>query len=88
MFNSLGNLAMAPTAALLIIDYATGTTLHLSGAAAVAWTPPGAAGDDGGTGRLIRFTLEAVLTGPPLPLRCAHTSGYPRNPPLTKDPQP
>jgi predicted pyridoxine 5'-phosphate oxidase superfamily flavin-nucleotide-binding protein len=37
MFNSLGNLAVDPTAALLFIDFPTGTTLQLSGTAAVQW---------------------------------------------------
>ncbi len=35
MFNSLGNLAVDPAAALLFIDFATGRTLHLSGRAAL-----------------------------------------------------
>ena len=33
MFNSLGNLAVDPTAALLFLDFTTGRTLHLSGQA-------------------------------------------------------
>ena len=37
MFNSLGNLAVDPTAALLFVDFPTGRTLQLSGAAAVQW---------------------------------------------------
>jgi predicted pyridoxine 5'-phosphate oxidase superfamily flavin-nucleotide-binding protein len=37
MFNSLGNLAVDPAAALLFIDFRTGRTLQLSGAAAVQW---------------------------------------------------
>ena len=37
MFNSLGNLAVDPTAALLFVDFATGRTVQLSGAAAVEW---------------------------------------------------
>jgi predicted pyridoxine 5'-phosphate oxidase superfamily flavin-nucleotide-binding protein len=37
MFNSLGNLAVDPAAALLFIDFATGRTVQLSGAAAVQW---------------------------------------------------
>ncbi|QIQ06279.1 pyridoxamine 5'-phosphate oxidase family protein [Streptomyces liangshanensis] len=85
MFNSLGNLAADNTAALLFLDFATGTTLHLSGTAAVDWTAPGVPGDDGGTGRRVRFTPHRVVTttipvvaGPPAP--------YPRNPPLTDTP--
>jgi uncharacterized protein len=42
MFNSFGNLAVDPTAALLFIDFRSGRTLQLSGSAHVAWTsrPP------------------------------------------------
>jgi predicted pyridoxine 5'-phosphate oxidase superfamily flavin-nucleotide-binding protein len=46
MFNSLGNLAVDPTAALLFIDFATGRALHLSGRAVLETTAPGTAGDD------------------------------------------
>lgn len=60
MFNSFGNLAVDPSAALLFLDFDTGATLHLSGRAAVEWTTPGAPGDDGGTGRRAVFTVEAV----------------------------
>ena len=38
MFNSFGNLAVDPTAALLFIDFDNGAVLHLSGTAAVEWT--------------------------------------------------
>jgi hypothetical protein len=37
MFNSLGNLAVDPAAALLFIDFVSGRTLQLSGAADVRW---------------------------------------------------
>ena len=37
MFNSLGNLAVDPAAALLFIDFPTGRTLQVSGEAAVQW---------------------------------------------------
>jgi predicted pyridoxine 5'-phosphate oxidase superfamily flavin-nucleotide-binding protein len=37
MFNSLGNLAVDPAAALLFIDFFSGRTLQLSGAAEVRW---------------------------------------------------
>ena len=39
MFNSFGNLALDPTAALLFIDFRSGRTLQLSGSAHVTWTP-------------------------------------------------
>jgi hypothetical protein len=61
MFNSFGNLAVDDEAALLFVDFATGATLHLSGTARVRWTDPGAAGDDGGVGRRIEFSVGAVV---------------------------
>src|SRR5262249_37336398 len=61
MFTSFGNLAVNPEAALLFIDFGTGTPLHLSGTAGVEWGQPGAPGDDGRTGRRGRFTLERLV---------------------------
>ena len=61
MFNSFGNLAVDPTAALLFIDFATGTTLHISGRATVEWVTPSDA--DGGTGRRVSLAVESVLWG-------------------------
>jgi predicted pyridoxine 5'-phosphate oxidase superfamily flavin-nucleotide-binding protein len=63
MFNSFGNLVVNPEAALLFIDFRTGDTLHLSGTATVEWGEPGAPGDDGGTGRRVRFTVQRVVAG-------------------------
>lgn len=37
MFNSLGNLAVDPEAALLFLDFTTGASLHLSGTARTEW---------------------------------------------------
>ncbi|MGI5255110.1 pyridoxamine 5'-phosphate oxidase family protein [Actinacidiphila glaucinigra] len=82
MFNSLGNLASDPAAALLFVDFATGTTLQLSGTAAVDWTSPGVPGDDGGTGRRVRFTPRHVATGR-VPVRADAVLLYRLNPPLT-----
>ncbi|WP_329129492.1 pyridoxamine 5'-phosphate oxidase family protein [Streptomyces sp. NBC_01476] len=82
MFNSLGNLAVDPAAALLFIDFGTGSALQLSGTAALEFTAPGAPGDDGGTGRRVRFHPER-FAGTALPLRGAPGVGYsPYNPPL------
>ncbi|HSZ38593.1 MAG TPA: pyridoxamine 5'-phosphate oxidase family protein [Trebonia sp.] len=83
MFNSFGNLAVNPEAALLFIGFRTGETLHLSGTACVEWGQPGAPGDDGGTGRRVRFTVRRVVVGHS---RTAHEiahRAYPRNPELT-----
>lgn len=69
MFNSLGNLVVNPEAALLFVDFATGRTLRLSGIAELQWIAPGSAGDDGDTGRRIRFRPATIATGPALPIR-------------------
>jgi predicted pyridoxine 5'-phosphate oxidase superfamily flavin-nucleotide-binding protein len=61
MFNSFGNLAVDDEAALLFIDFLTGATLQLSGSAQVQWTQPGAAGDDGGVGRQVAFSIDSVV---------------------------
>ncbi len=62
MFNSMGNLAADPTAALLFIDFRAGITLQLSGGATVRWADR-AAGDDGaGTVRRVEFVPERVIT--------------------------
>jgi predicted pyridoxine 5'-phosphate oxidase superfamily flavin-nucleotide-binding protein len=38
MFNSFGNLAVDPTAALLFVEFETGRSLHLSGRATLQWS--------------------------------------------------
>ena len=63
MFNSLGNLAIDDAAALLFIDFTTGSTLQLSGVAEVEWGTPVAPGDDGGVGRRVRFTVQHTARG-------------------------
>jgi uncharacterized protein len=68
MFNSFGNLAVDPIAALLFVDFGTGATLHISGTATVEWAPA-SAGDDTDTGRQVRFTVESVVWGTDLGLR-------------------
>jgi uncharacterized protein len=60
MFNSFGNLAADPTAALLFIDFRAGIALQLSGTASVHWSDP--AGDDAQTGRRVEFVPERVIT--------------------------
>lgn len=83
MFNTLGNLASDPDAALLFCDFATGRTLHLSGRAEVEWTRPGVPGDDDRTGRRVHFTPRHVVAGRLLPLRADSPVPAPDNPPLT-----
>ncbi|GAA4772884.1 pyridoxamine 5'-phosphate oxidase family protein [Actinomycetospora chlora] len=65
MFNSFGNLAVDPEAALLFLDFTTGATLHLSGTAVVDWSAAG----DLDTGRRVEFHVEAVASGSTIPLR-------------------
>jgi hypothetical protein len=83
MFNSFGNLALDPEAALLFLDFATGRTLQLTGTAEVEWTAPGRPGDDGRTGRRARFTVQRLVAGRLLAARQAAHSPCPRNPGLT-----
>lgn len=83
MFNSLGNLAVDETASLLFTDWGTGATLHLHGTARLEWTEPGAAGDDGGTGRRVRFSPTHVTAGAGLSVTTRSLLPYPRNPGLT-----
>lgn len=61
MFNSFGNLAVDSSAALLFIDFDTGTTLHISGTAMLEWVTP--SDIDGGTGRRVSLTVESVVWG-------------------------
>ncbi|MCX2932425.1 pyridoxamine 5'-phosphate oxidase family protein [Mycobacterium sp. CVI_P3] len=60
LFNSLGNLAVDPSAAMVFLDFSTGTTLQLSGTAALAWHDP-KSGEDHDTGREVTFTPERVV---------------------------
>ncbi|HEY3478737.1 MAG TPA: pyridoxamine 5'-phosphate oxidase family protein [Streptomyces sp.] len=80
MFNSLGNITADGAAALLFLDFGTGAALHLSGTAVVEWTTPGGPGDDGGTGRRVRFTPRRTATTATR-LRATGTAPYPPNPP-------
>ncbi|MBP2232767.1 putative pyridoxine 5'-phosphate oxidase superfamily flavin-nucleotide-binding protein [Azospirillum agricola] len=40
-FNTLGNFLVNPQAGLLIVDFATGDALHLTGRVGIDWEPPG-----------------------------------------------
>jgi predicted pyridoxine 5'-phosphate oxidase superfamily flavin-nucleotide-binding protein len=59
MFLTLGNLAVNSSAGLLVPDWATGTTLHLSGTARVVWDPEEISKVPGAQ-RLVEFSVEAV----------------------------
>ena len=82
LFNSFGNLAIDPETALLFLDFTTGRTLQLTGAAEIEWGEPGRPGDDGHTGRRVRFTLQRLVAGHLLAARQNAHSPYPRNPDL------
>ncbi|MFI6346694.1 hypothetical protein [Streptomyces sp. NPDC050560] len=69
-------------AGLLVIDFATGDTLRLSGTARVAWTATGTPGDDGGTGRRVLFHPDRVRRGH-TPLHASPATPDRHNPPRT-----
>ncbi len=69
MFQTLGNLTADPPAGLLFIDFKTGTTLQLTGRAAIDWMPT-RHGDRFHTGRSVTFTPQRAVRIPhALPLR-------------------
>ncbi|GGP54810.1 pyridoxamine 5'-phosphate oxidase family protein [Saccharothrix coeruleofusca] len=69
MFLTLGNLELRPDAGLLFPDWETGTSLHLTGTAAVDWSARGAARHRGAQ-RVVRFDIAGVVEVPALsPLR-------------------
>ncbi|MEU9402996.1 pyridoxamine 5'-phosphate oxidase family protein [Streptomyces sp. NPDC048242] len=73
MFLTLGNLRADPRAGLLFLDWATGTTLQLTGE---AHTEFGADGE-----RTVRFTVtEAITTPAAVPLRWSAPGYSPANP--------
>jgi len=63
MFNSFGNLAVDPRAALLFLDFDTGQSLQLSGTATLEWDGPAFDGIDAplDTGRRVRFIPERMV---------------------------
>ncbi|MFI9756480.1 pyridoxamine 5'-phosphate oxidase family protein [Streptomyces sp. NPDC051963] len=63
LFNSLGNITVDPTTALLFIDFTTGRTLHLTGEAKIEWLDPSTGLDEGNTGRRVRFMPHLVRQG-------------------------
>lgn len=74
LFNSLGNLTLDPTAALLFADFTTGATLHLTGTAETTWNQAHHANNaadaaPADTGRTVVFHLGSAVSGPPLAVR-------------------
>jgi uncharacterized protein len=82
LFNSMGNIAVDPETALLFFDFDAGTLLQLSGRARLEWSDPGGPGDDGGTGRRVRFTPDHVVLRRGVPLHALAFRPFPRNPPV------
>jgi predicted pyridoxine 5'-phosphate oxidase superfamily flavin-nucleotide-binding protein len=75
MFLTLGNLQTDPRAGLLFLDWSTGTTLQLSGAAHTEYAVEA---------RTVRFTVEQVVeTEAASPLRWSAPDFSPANPPLS-----
>ena len=60
MFNTLGNIALNPNAGLLFVDFETGSTLQLTGQAAILWDAASAA-DFAGAERVVEFRVARVV---------------------------
>jgi hypothetical protein len=83
MFNSLGNLSIDHTAALLFADFADGRTVHLSGTATVEWGASGLVGDDAQYGRRVYFIPRYIVSTHVLTVRSRDTVPCRHNSPLT-----
>ncbi|MGY1453764.1 pyridoxamine 5'-phosphate oxidase family protein [Streptomyces sp. SS8] len=65
MFLTLGNLLVNPRAGLVVPDYSTGTTLHLTGTAEIVWDAEEAGGSTpADTGRMVELTVTGVAELP------------------------
>ncbi|MEU3049822.1 pyridoxamine 5'-phosphate oxidase family protein [Streptomyces sp. NPDC006984] len=81
MFLTLGNLERNPRAGILALDWSTGATLQLTGAARTAYAPGGA--------RTVHFTVErTVHTEAASPVRWTAPRYSPANPALPQDAPP
>ena len=80
MFNTLGNIDVNPKAGLLFLDFATGSTLQLTGEANIIWDAAQIAKYKGAE-RLLSYRIEQVLEiDEKLPLRWEFESYSPFNP--------
>jgi predicted pyridoxine 5'-phosphate oxidase superfamily flavin-nucleotide-binding protein len=78
MFNTLGNLALEPRAGILVVDYATGDLLSLTGEASVIWEGPELAAFKGAE-RLLQFHVDhGVLVPGGLPVRWSSAQPAPQ----------
>lgn len=60
MFNTLGNITVNPSAGLLFLDFETGSTLQLTGHAAILWDPEQVKAFPGAE-RLVAFTIHEAI---------------------------
>ncbi len=60
MFNTLGNISIHPQAALLFVDFESGSTLQLTGKAKIIWQPERVA-EFVGAERLVEFQIHQIL---------------------------
>ncbi|HJS32420.1 MAG TPA: pyridoxamine 5'-phosphate oxidase family protein [Alphaproteobacteria bacterium] len=60
-FNTLGNILLDPRAGLLFVDFASGATIQMTGAAEILWTFESANPAHAGAQRMIVFDIESVL---------------------------
>ncbi|WP_156727585.1 pyridoxamine 5'-phosphate oxidase family protein [Streptomyces apocyni] len=82
MFNTLGNIEVNPRAGLLLPDWTTGTTLQLTGTAAIDWDADHAAAVPGAE-RFVEFAVDHVVEIPHAsPLRWAAPEYSRFNPPV------
>ena len=82
MLMTLGNLQQDPAAGLLLIDFASGATLQLTGTATVDWQ---GAGQLPGAQRIVRFHLQqAVQTEHASPMTWTAPAYCKHNPPLSR----
>jgi predicted pyridoxine 5'-phosphate oxidase superfamily flavin-nucleotide-binding protein len=80
MFNTLGNIAVNPSAGLLFLDFEGGGTLQLTGEARIVWDVGRAAGFAGAE-RVVEFRVqEAVEIQSSIPLRWQFQGYSPFNP--------
>jgi hypothetical protein len=84
MLNTFGNLAVDPAAGLLFVDFASGTTLQLTGSAEVLWDRAQYAAWPGAE-RAVRFRVDAALERPNgTALRWRLVERSPFNPPAPR----
>jgi hypothetical protein len=80
LFNSLGNLAVDPEAALLFLDFDTDRVLQVSGTAEVGWDALALPGDEGQTGRRVTFAVQCVIARGPRDASSAAVAAVRPNP--------